>query len=280
MTSPASQPGRRDVRMRGFPDRAEVEEVIRLLDERVRPLPAEVVPVPQAGGRVLAAEVISEVAVPGFDRAAMDGYAVRAEETFGAGPYNPLEWRVLGEALPGRPFAGRVAPGQAVRIMTGAPVPAGTDSVVPVEVAQEEAGVLRVTEPVSPGRHVGRRGEDIEPGRAVLPAGRRLRPQDLGLLGSIGVAEVAVTRRPRIDILITGDELLPVGSKPEGYRIVDSNSVMLAALARRDGGEPRVAPLIPDRRDLGTGVSTPGRESASSAGSRSVSTRTYRSSHR
>src|SRR5438067_13263123 len=135
MTPPprAGPPGSRDVRMRGFQDRAEVQEVIRLLDERVRPLPAEQVPVREASGRVLTEDVIAEVAVPGFDRAAMDGYAVRAEETFGAGPYNPLELRVLGAALPGRPFVGAVAPGTAVRIMTGAPVPAGADAVLPAE---------------------------------------------------------------------------------------------------------------------------------------------------
>jgi molybdopterin molybdotransferase len=235
--------------MRGFQDRAEVPDVLRLIDRRVRPLSAESVPVAQAWGRVLGEGVVADVAVPGFDRAAMDGYAVRAEETFGAGPYNPLELRVLGESLPGRPFAGQVAPGHAVRIMTGAPVPDGADAVLPVEVAQEEAGVLRVTEPISPGRHVGRRGEDIEPGRTVLAAGRVLRPQDLGLLASIGVGRVSVVRRPGVDILITGDELLPAGSRPEGCRIVDSNSVMLAALVRRDGGEPRVGPLIPDRRE-------------------------------
>jgi molybdopterin molybdotransferase len=108
--------------------------------------------------------------------------------------------------------------------------------------------VLRVTEPVSPGRHVGRRGEDIEPGRTVLTVGRVLRPQDLGLLASLGVGTVPVVGRPRVEVLTTGDELLPVGSRPEGYRIVDSNSVMLAALVRRDGGEARVGPLIPDRR--------------------------------
>jgi molybdopterin molybdotransferase len=109
--------------------------------------------------------------------------------------------------------------------------------------------VLRVTEPVSPGRHVGRRGEDIEPGCTVLSAGRVLRPQDLGLLASLGVPAVPVVRRPTVSILITGDELLPPGCKPEGYRIVDSNSVMLAALAVRDWGEPSVQPLIPDRRE-------------------------------
>jgi len=236
--------------MRGFRDRAEVADVVRLLDERVRSLGGEAVAVPEACGRVLAENVRAEVAVPGFDRAAMDGYAVRAEETFGAGPYNPLELRIIGESLPGRPFAGRVAPGQAVRIMTGAPVPAGADAVLLAELAREEAGVVHVSEAVSPGRHVGRRGEDVEPGRTVLSAGRVLRPQDLGLLASLGVATVHVIRRPRVDILITGDELLPVGARPEGFKIVDSNSVMLAALVKRDGGEPRTLPLLPDRREL------------------------------
>jgi molybdopterin molybdotransferase len=242
-------PGFHDVRMRGFRDRAEVADVLRLLDARVGPLSAEPTPLAGAAGRVLAGAVTSAVAVPGFDRAAMDGYAVRAEETFGAGPYNPLDLRVVGESLPGRPFAGRVESGQAVRIMTGAPLPGGADAVVPVENAAEDGGTLRVSEPISPGRHVGRRGEDIEPGRVVLPAGRVLRPQDVGLLASVGVAEVAAVRRPRVALLVTGDELLPPGSKPEGYRIVDSNSVMLAALVRRDGGVPTGVRYLPDRRE-------------------------------
>src|SRR5262249_7312769 len=111
----------RDVRMRGFRDRAEVADVLRVLAERLQPLPGEEESLHEAAGRVWAADVVAAVDVPGFDRAAMDGYALRAEETFGAGPYNPLEFAVVGEALPGRPFAGRVQPGQAVRIMTGAP---------------------------------------------------------------------------------------------------------------------------------------------------------------
>jgi molybdopterin molybdotransferase len=134
--------------------------------------------------------------------------------------------------------------------MTGAPVPDGADAVLPAEVAQEEAGVLRVTEPESPGRHVGRRGEDVAPGQAVLPAGRVLRPQDLGLLASLGAGAVPAVRQPRVAVVITGDELLPAGSKPDGCRIVDSNSVMLAALVRRDGGKPLTGPPLPDRRDV------------------------------
>jgi molybdopterin molybdotransferase len=247
MSNPA---GFFDPRMRGFRDRAEVADVVALIDARAKPLGSEQSSVWPAFGRVLAAPVVADVAVPGFDRAAMDGYALRAEGTFGAGPYNPLELEVIGESLPGRPFERQVWLGQAVRIMTGAPVPAGADAVLPVEQASEEDGRLRVTEPVSPGRHVGRRGEDIAPGREVLPAGRRLRPQDLGLLRSIGVTEVSVVRRPTVEILITGDELLPAGSRPEGHRIVDSNSTMLAALAGRDGAAwAQHGAILPDQRD-------------------------------
>jgi molybdopterin molybdotransferase len=241
----------RDVRMRGFQDRAEVADVLRLIDDRIGPLHTiEPVPLRQASGRVLAEDVIAAFAVPGFDRAAMDGYALHAEETFGAGPYNPLSLHLAGESMPGRPFAGQVLPGQAVRIMTGAPVPAGADAVLPVEQASEAGGILQVTEAISPGRHIGRRGEDIDIGRRILARGRVLRPQDLGLLASVGVASVNVLASPRVLVLITGDELLPAGSRPEGYRIIDSNSVMLAALVERDGGRPHIPAILQDRRDL------------------------------
>jgi molybdopterin molybdotransferase len=246
MSNPA---GFFDPRMRGFRDRAEVADVQALIDRRAAPLGSERAAPWPGGRRVLAAPVVAEVAVPGFDRAAMDGYALRAEDTFGAGPYNPLDLAVIGESMPGRPFSGPVQPGQAVRIMTGAAVPAGADAVLPVEQASEEAGRLRVTEPVPPGRHVGRRGEDVAPGREVLPAGRRLRPQDLALLRAIGVNEVSVVRRPAVEVIITGDELLPAGSRPEGHRIVDSNSTMLAALAIRDGAVVQHGDVLPDDRD-------------------------------
>ncbi|HLJ95905.1 MAG TPA: gephyrin-like molybdotransferase Glp [Gemmataceae bacterium] len=237
-----------DVRMRGFRDRAEVADVVALLAARLRPLPAEEIDLHEASGRVLAEEISSPVAVPSFDRAAMDGYALRGQETFGAGPYNPLEFRIVGEALPGRPFTQPVGPAEAVRIMTGAPLPERADAVIQVEAAEEQAGILRISEAVPPGRHVGRRGEDIELGTVVLCAGRRLRPQDVGVLASIGTAHVRVIRRPTVALMITGDELLPCGSRPEGYRIVDSNSVMLEALVRRDGGIPLDTQLIADSR--------------------------------
>jgi molybdopterin molybdotransferase len=239
--------------MRGFQDRTEVADAQAILSARLAALAAEAVSLPDAAGRVLAEDVIADVAVPPFDRAAMDGYALRGDDTFGAGPYNPLELAVVGEALPGRPFAGEVGRGSAVRIMTGAPIPPGADAVLQAEAAEEvaagETTRVRVTEPVPPGRHVGRRGEDVSPGSPVLPAGRVLRPQDVGVLASIGASPVRMVRRPRVAVLVTGDELLPCGAKPEGARIVDSNSVMLAALVRRDGGVAEVGPIIPDRRE-------------------------------
>jgi molybdopterin molybdotransferase len=235
-----------DVRMRGFRDRAEVDDVVRLIDGRTAPLPAETISLDQAFDRILATDITSAVNVPPFDRAAMDGYAVRGSETFGAGDYNPLELTIIGESFPARPFPGTVQPGQAVRIMTGAPLPTGADAVLQAEAAQESAGKVRITDAVPPGRHVGQLGEDIKSGTIILHAGRRLRPQDLGVLASIGLGSVPVVRRPKVAVLITGNELLPWGSKPEAHRIVDSNSLMLAALIQRDGGEPIVPPILRD----------------------------------
>ena len=239
----------KDVRMRGFQDRAEVADVVALLEARVRLLPAEPVELGDAAGRVLAADVVAATAVPAFDRSAMDGYALRGSETFGAGPYNPLEFDVVGEALPGRPYAGVVGPGQAVRIMTGAPLPQGADAVLQAEAAEEADGRLRIADAVPPGRNVGRRGEDVDAGAVVLRAGRVLRPQDVGVLASLGATPVSVIRRPTVAVLVTGDELLPCGAQPEGYRIVDSNSVILHALARRDGGVARPTVMVPDRHE-------------------------------
>jgi molybdopterin molybdotransferase len=238
-----------DVRMRGFRQRAEVEEVLALLKARLSPLAAEDVGLHEAAGRVLPVDVMAPSPVPPFDRAAMDGYALRGEETFGAGSYNPLELEVVGTSLPGKPFSLPVEKSQTVRIMTGAPLPQGADAVLPAEMAEESDGKVRMTEAVPPGRHVSHQGEDIQAGAVVFQNGRALRPQDVAILAALGISPVPVVRRPTVTIIVTGDELLPCGSKPEGFRIVDSNSVMLEALARRDGGQPMVLPIVPDRRE-------------------------------
>jgi molybdopterin molybdotransferase len=237
----------RDVRMKGFAERSDVEEVEHFLSGHTRPLPSEAADLISCVGRVLAEDVRAEVSVPGFARSSMDGYAVRGEDTFGATAYDSIALAMLGESLPGRPFVGHVGSGTAVRVMTGAPLPDGADAVVMAEVCEELDGRVEISEAVAPHKHVGAIGEDIRAGDLVLRAGRRLRPQDAGLLASIGVAQPQCVRRPRVQLVVTGDELLPAGSRPDGPRIVDSNSVVLRGLVSRDGGELLPFEILPDR---------------------------------
>ncbi|HEX7327651.1 MAG TPA: gephyrin-like molybdotransferase Glp [Casimicrobiaceae bacterium] len=234
MTVGAALPG--DVRMHGFSRRAEVGAVLEWVDHHAARLGATSVALDEAAGRVLAAPVVASLDVPEFDRSAMDGYAIRGAETAGASDYNPLAFTIVGEAFPGRPFAGAVAEGCAVRIMTGAPLPAGVDAVVPAEYAQEKDGRVEVTQGVGPGKHVGVRGEDIRSGTTVLDAGRCLRAQDVGLLASLGIARVDVIARPRVRILVTGNEIVNPGDAKGIHQIFDANSPMLASLVARDGG--------------------------------------------
>jgi len=238
-----------DPRMRGFRSRTSVEAALGLIDRRVDRLGPERVGLRDASGRVLFAGVVAGASVPAFDRAAMDGYAVRGEETFGADPYTPIAFELIGRVRPGGDRGLFVGPGQAAEIATGAPIPPGADTVVRVEATESDGRTVRVSEPTAPGRHVGRAGEDIVGGTAVLAAGRVLRPQDVGLLSAIGSGTVEVVRRPGVTILVTGDELLAAGTRPAGSRIADANSPMLAALVARDGGLPSVVGPLPDDRD-------------------------------
>jgi len=242
----------RDVRMKGFGERVDVEKVEDFLADLSRPLCAETVDLLSCAGRVLAQDVDSVVDVPGFARAAMDGYAVRGEDTFGASVYDAIELELLGLSLPGAPFGGSLGPRQAVRIMTGAPVPEGADAVVMAEVCTEKGPRVEIREAVAPQKNVGAKGEDIRDGDRVLAADRRLRAQDAALLASIGCAEVSCVRKPRIRFVITGDELIPAGGRPDaaGAKIVDSNSVMLRALVARDGGSVLPFEILPDERDV------------------------------
>jgi molybdopterin molybdotransferase len=239
-----------DVRMRGFARRHTVEAALAWLDAQLQPLGSENVELRFAAGRVLAASALSEVDVPGFDRATMDGYAVRADNTDGATPYSRIPLTVIGDSMPGRPFDGTVSSGEAVRVMTGAPFPSGADAVLPAELVEAESpDVISALAAVSPGKNVGRRGEDIVAGTELMEPGRALRPQDLGVLSSIGQGEACVVRRPRVRLVITGNELLPSGSRPQGFHIVDANGPMLAALVERDGGIVDFPGLVHDDPD-------------------------------
>ncbi|MDG2469228.1 MAG: molybdopterin molybdotransferase MoeA [Pirellulaceae bacterium] len=229
-----------DVRMRGFATRTDVNHAIQWVDGHSSLSSVESISLLNSAGRVLADTVSSAVNVPGFRRAMMDGFAVRAQDVLGAGSYNPIELEVVGEILPGENGQFQVGPRQAVRVMTGAEVPASTDAVVPVESTEFDAdhqGRVLILSSIPQQKNVAKIGEDVAVGEGVLSNGRRLRPQDVGVLASIGIAAVEVYRKPRVRIIVTGNELLPPGSCPQGVQIVDSNSPMLQALIERDGGE-------------------------------------------
>lgn len=237
-----------DVRMRGFRSRADVVACQAWVDAQTLRLDSERVSLAAAADRILAEDVHSPVDVPPFARAAMDGWALRGADTFGAAETDPLELRVVGRALPGQAALPTVGAGEAVRIMTGAPLPPGADAVLRAEAGRQHGERLDVRSAVPPGRHVGARGEDIETGRHLLGRGRRLRPQDLGVAASIGLAALTVQARPRVTILITGDEVLAPGAARRAGAIHDANGPMLAALVERDGGVVVATTYVPDGR--------------------------------
>jgi molybdopterin molybdotransferase len=246
-----------DPRMRGFRSRSSVESVQQRIDDRVAALGSEFVPLLDAHNRILAEHIVATGSVPHFDRAAMDGYALRGEETFGSDTYTPASFRLIGRSRPGEPFLGDVTPGEAVAIATGAPMPRGADAVAKVESCRISDAMILVIESTPPRRHVGLAGEDIAVGETLFEPGRLLRPQDLGVLSALGAARVAVVRRPRVAILITGNEILPAAAAPDGCKIADMNGPMLAALIVRDGGTPElVGPICDDRPALRAAIAS------------------------
>lgn len=215
-----------------------------------QPLPAESIALSEAGGRVLTHDFTADADLPPFDNASVDGFAVRAEDLAGAGSLTPVSLAVVADIPAGVQALPAILPGQSARIMTGAPLPPGADSVVMVEHTNfndrtpgaPAPETVLVYQPVHPGENVRTRGSDLQTGQLVLPTGRRLRPQDLGLLAMLGAAQIEVHRQPRLALLSSGDELLPVDAPllvPGKVR--DANSTTLAALAAQAGAQ--VLPL-------------------------------------
>ena len=221
-------------------------EVLALYS-RFAPVGVEELELLEAGARVLARDLAAPEEVPGFHRASMDGFAVRAADSFGATPGLPQYLEIRGEVPMGQAPAGEVGPGEAWRIATGGMLPRGADAVVMVEFTNEMPdGTLEVRRPVAPGENVLHPGEDVKAGEVLFPAGKRLRPQDLGLLAALGVSRVQVLRRPRVAVLSSGDEIVPLTEKPAIGRVRDANAFLVAAQVRENGGLPRLMGIVPD----------------------------------
>ncbi len=234
-----------------------VEEARRRILTYVSELAPERRPLLEVAGQTLAASAVASFNIPPLDNTAMDGYAVRAADTAGATEDTPVQLRVTGELAAGYVYDGRVEPGCAVRIMTGAPMPAGADAVVPFEETDETGraapskvghveSLVRIFKAAGLGANIRRAGEDVRAGAEIVPRGTVLRPAHLGVLASLGMAQVPVIRRPVVAILSTGDEIVPPGQPLQPGQIHDSNAYTVAAQVQRFGGIPRLLGIARD----------------------------------
>lgn len=208
---------------------------------------SERVPLEQAHHRVLAAPIVAAQDVPPFSRAAMDGFAVVAQDTFGAGQYDPKTLAIVDKVYTGQVPTRAVGPGECIEIATGAPMPAGADAVVMVEETEKEGSTVRIFSPVYPGQHVGRQGADIRSGQPLLQPGDFLTPGRVGAIAALGVVQVEVYARPRVAILSTGNEIVAPGQPLAPGHIYDINKFTLSAIIEGNGGVPVAHPTSADR---------------------------------
>ena len=219
-----------------------ISEAINIVLRHTPKLEVESVALGDALNRVLAEDIIADCDLPPFDRAQMDGYAVRAADV----ATTPAQLRIVGESAAGRGWHHEMKTGEAVRIMTGAPVPAGADAVQQVELTRESNGHVEILEPVDAGRSIVRRAAEIKAGETVLRAGEDINAAMIATLASFGYAQVKVGRRPRVAIMATGSELVDIDQKPGKDQIRDSNNYTLAAYARLAGATVERLPLAGD----------------------------------
>ena len=225
------------------------EEVLGIIDH-FEPVGDESVPLDRVFGRILGRDVVSPENLPGFPRSSMDGYAVRAKDTFGATESLPAFLDVSGEVLMGSVPTMKVAAGQAVRISTGGMLPEGADGVVMIEYCHAlDEKTIEVSRTISPQENVIQFDDDIKKGDLVLEKGRLLRPQELGAMAGLGLQEVSVYRKPKVAIISTGDEVIPLNEIPEPGQVRDINTYTLSAFCVQKGAEPLPLGLCGDNFD-------------------------------
>ncbi|MGD9561279.1 MAG: gephyrin-like molybdotransferase Glp [Pyrinomonadaceae bacterium] len=219
-----------------------ISKAIRIIERESSAIASERIDLSDAIGRVLAENIIADSDLPPFDRSQMDGYAVRADDT----KKTPATLRIAGESAAGRGWHKTLKKGEAVRIMTGAPVPKGADAVQKIELTSEKNGSVTIFEPTEKGRFIVRKGAEIRKGRTVLKKGEVLTPPTMAVPAAFGYAKVKVAKRPRVAIFSTGSEIVDISKTPKKDQIRNSNSLMLAALCRAAGAEPELFPTTGD----------------------------------
>lgn len=235
--------------MKTFGSVPTLEQALERYLEAVRPRPRgeEVVPLERALDRVCAEDVRASEDLPAFHRSTVDGYAVRSQDVLHASPRDPVVLELVGAVRMGELLDVRVGPGQCVRVPTGGVVPHGADAVVMQEHARASEGRVEVLRPVTAGENVLHQGEDARRGEVVVYRGTRLRPQELGLLAGLGVAEVPCYLPPRVAVFSTGDELVPPDHQPRPGQVRDMNAYTLTAQVAKLGAVPRFGGILPDQ---------------------------------
>jgi molybdenum cofactor synthesis domain-containing protein len=219
-----------------------VSQALKIVDREVTPLGNERVDIADAVGRVLAEDIVADHDLPPFDRSQMDGYAVRAADTANA----PVILKLAGESAAGRGWRGTLKKGEAVRIMTGAPVPKGANAVQKLELASESEGLVTLAEPTEKSRYIVKRGSETKKGRVVMRKGEVISAANIAIPAAFGFSKIRVSRRPRVAIIATGSEIVDISKKPKADQIRNSNSAMLSALCRDAGAETTVFPIAGD----------------------------------
>jgi len=233
--------------MRPFKRLMSRASALEIISENTRPVErVERVPITDAAGRVLAEETVAEAHVPPFDRSSMDGYAVRAEDTFGAGSTSPKKLKLIGVQHAGEHYEGEVGNGVCVQVATGSPVPKGSDAVVMVEYTKTDGVNVEIQKPVYPGSNISLEGEDIKKGEKVISPGEVLTPGKLGVLAALNRETVQVYERPQVVVFSTGTEVRPLGAELSPGQIYDINSYTVSAVISANGCIPIVKGIVRD----------------------------------
>lgn len=219
-----------------------VSKAIKIVTKETRPLGVEKIALEESVGRVLAEDIVSDTDLPPFDRSQMDGYAVKAADT----KNSPVTLKLVGESAAGRGWHKELKKGEAVRIMTGAPVPKGADAVQKIELTGEKDNLVTIKEPTEKGRYIIYKGKEIKKGKTILRRGDLINEISISIPAAFGYAKVRVAERPRVAILSTGSEIVEIDKKPKTDQIRNSNSVMLKALCERAGAIVEIFPIIGD----------------------------------
>ncbi|MFC1943284.1 gephyrin-like molybdotransferase Glp [Chloroflexota bacterium] len=226
------------------------EEAKRIVEINIKPISrVETVNIDDASGRVLAEDVVADLSVPSFDRAAMDGYAVKAEDTFGSGQLKPKTLELVGELHAGDTPSKTVNTGQCIQIATGAMMPDGSDAVMMVEDTETENGRIKIFKAVMPKGNVGKMGEDIKKGESVLKKGSLLDAGKIGVLASQGLKQVKVYQQPTVAILPSGEEVVEIGKELRPGQLYDINSHTVASVVKANGGIPLRLGVVGDTRE-------------------------------